>query len=331
VIVPVANQIAEKRRQLLGLEVLQPWDGSVDPRSDKAPRRVENVAAALEQCAGLFTQIDPALGEYFATMIKEDCFDLEHRENKAPGGYNLGLEVRQLPFVFGQVLTINDLIDLVCHEAGHAFHTFEARHLPYVHQRIEYMLPMEFVEVASTSMEFIGSEKVVSAGLLTEEEAFNARISLLEGSLLKFTRLIQGDAFQHWVYENPELAQDPAQVSQKWAELGRLYQPYIDWTGFDAVLKNGWQPILHFFELPFYFIEYAYAGIGALQVWHNYLADPEKGLQQYRYALSVGATRTLPELFELAGARFGGDVATLQDIVQFVIGKLAELESVPQR
>ena len=168
---------------------------------------------------------------------------------------------------------------------------------------------------------------MAAAGLLTREEARNIRISHLENSLLIMTRVIQGDAFQHWVYENPELAQDPDQVSQKWFELGRLYQPYIDWTGCEEVLKNGWQKILHFFVVPFYYIEYVYARIGALQVWRNYLADPAQGLRQYRTALSMGATRSCPELFAIAGARFGADVATLQDIVRFVTGKLAELES----
>jgi oligoendopeptidase F len=176
-------------------------------------------------------------------------------------------------------------------------------------------------------MEYIGGEKMVAAGLLTKEEARSLRISHLEGSLLILPRVIQGDAFQHWIYENPDLAQDPEQVSQKWAELVRLYQPYIDWTGCEEVLNNGWQKIPHFFVVPFYYIEYVYARIGALQVWRNYLADPAKGLRQYRTALSMGATRSCPELFEVVGARFGADVATLQEIVRFVTGKLAELES----
>jgi oligoendopeptidase F len=326
VVVPVANQIAGRRRQLLGLEVLRPWDVDVDPRSEKEPRKIADVAATLAQCAGLFALVDPSLGEYVATMIDEDCFDLEERENKAPGGYCNNLEVRHLPFICGELQTINDLIDLVFHETGHAFQTFEARQLPYIHQRVNF-IPIEFNEVASMSMEFIGGEKMVAAGLLTQEEARNLRISHLENVLLIMPRVIQGDAFQHWIYENPEQAEDPEQVSQKWAELGHLYQPYIDWTGCEEVLNNGWQKILHFFVVPFYYVEYVYARIGALQVWRNYLADPAQGLHHYRAALSLGATRSCPDLFEIAGASFGGDVATLQEIVQFVTGKLAELES----
>ncbi|HKW20206.1 MAG TPA: M3 family oligoendopeptidase [Ktedonobacterales bacterium] len=268
VIVPVANEIADKRRQLLGLDVLRPWDVDVDPRNDKEPRKIENVAATLAQCADLFAQVDPALGEYVATMIEDDCFDLDERDNKAPGGYCNNLEVRHLPFIFGQLQTTNDLLDLVFHETGHAFQTFEARHLPYIHQRVNY-IPIEFNEVASMSMEYIGGEMMAPAGLLTQEEARSIRISHLENALLILTRVIQGDAFQHWMYENPDLAQDPERVSQTWAELGRLYQPYIDWTECEEVLKNGWQKIPHFFVVPFYYIEYVYARIGALQVWRN--------------------------------------------------------------
>jgi len=327
VIVPVASQLAEKKRQLLGVETLRPWDAPVDPRASEAPRAIADIDALLRQCAGLFAQIDPVLGGYFDIMIKEQCFDLEERANKAPGGYNLGLEVKQLPFIFGRVQTIQDAVGLVFHEAGHAFHTFEARWLPLVHQRKENMLPAEFAEVASTSMEYIGGMHLVSSGLCAEEEAQRLRLQHLESTIIFLPRLIRGDAFQHWVYENPEQALDPDAVDQKWAELGQRFEPYLDWSGLDAANRISWQPILHFFEIPFYFIEYAFATIGALQVWRNYLHDPQSAIQQYRHALSLGATRSLPDLYTAAGARFAFDAATLQDIVQLVMGKIEALES----
>src|SRR6266704_1711530 len=333
VIVPVASQLAEKRRKLLGVERLRPWDTivgpwdiAVDPRSSEAPRPIEDIDALLRKSAGMFNQIDPALGGYFDTMIKEQCFDLEERANKAPGGYNLTLEVKQLPFIFGHVMTIQDAVWLIFHEAGHAFHTFEARGLPYIHQRKESMLPMEFAEVASTSMECIGSMNLLSCGLCSKEEARRLRLQLLEGTLLSLPRLIRGDAFQHWVYENPEQALDPEAVGRKWAELGRRFEPDPDWSELEAANSNGWQYVLHFFEVPFYYIEYAFALIGALQVWRNYLRDPQGTIQQYRQALSSGATRSLPELYTAAGAKFAFDVTLLQDMVQLVTGKIEELE-----
>ncbi|HZR43742.1 MAG TPA: M3 family oligoendopeptidase [Ktedonobacteraceae bacterium] len=325
VIVPVASQLAEKRRKLLGVETLRPWDTDVDPRSNEAPRAIEDIDALLRQCADMFNQIDPVLGGYFDTMIKEQCFDLEERANKAPGGYNLMLEVKQLPFIFGHVMIIQDIVWLVFHEAGHAFHAFEARGLPY-HQRKESMLPMEFAEVASTSMEFIGSMNMLSSGLCSKEEARNICLQHLEETLMSLPIIIRGDVFQHWVYENPEQALDPEAVGRKWAELGRRFQPHLDWNELEAANRNSWQYTLHFFEVPFYYIEYAFAMIGALQVWRNYLRDPQGTIQQYRQALALGATRPLPELYTAAGAKFTFDATVLQDIVQLVTDNIEKLE-----
>lgn len=326
VIVPVASQLAEKRRQRLGVETLRPWDSLVSLQGSAALRPTTDTDALLCQCAGMFGQIDPTLGGYFDTMIQEHCFDLAERANKAPGGYNGVLEVRQLPFIFGRLMTIQDVVGLLLHEAGHAFHAFEMRGLPYIHQRKESMLPIEFGEVASTSMEYIGSLHLVSSGLCTEQEALSIRLQHLEETVGTLPRLMRGDAFQHWVYENPEQALDPDAVSQKWAELGRRFEPDLDWSGLEAIERNNWQQILHFFQIPFYFIEYAFACIGALQIFRGYTKDPQNALQRYRHALSLGGTCSLPELYMAAGAKFAFDTATLQDIAQFVMGEIAELE-----
>lgn len=326
VIVPVASQLAEKRRKKLGVETLRPWDISVDPQASAAPHLMTDIDTLLHQCAGMFGQIDPALGGYFETMIKEHCFDLDERANKAPGGYTGVLEVKQLPFIFGHVTTIQDIVGPVFHEAGHAFHAFEMRRLPYIHQRREDMHPIEFGEVASISMEYIGIMNLVSTGLCTKQEALNILLQHLEETLRDLPRLIRGDAFQHWVYENPEQAMVPEAVDQKWEELGKRFEPYLDWSGLEAMNKHSWQHTLHFFVAPFYYIEYVFAMIGALQVWRNYLHDPQSAIQRYRYALSFGATRSLPELYAAAGAKFTFDNAALQDIVQFVMGKIEEWE-----
>lgn len=330
VIVPVASRLAEKRRKLLGVERLRPWDTAVDPRASESPRAIEDVEAFLRKLADLFNQIDPALGGYFNTMLKEQCFDLEERANKAPGGYSLALEVKQLPFIFGQAMTIQDGVRLVCHEAGHAFHTFESRGLPYIQQRKESMLPAEFAEVASISMELIGSMHLLSSGLCSKEDARHMRLQQLEaqgieGTLLALPMVIRGDAFLHWVYENPEHALDPDAVAQKWVELGRRFEPDLDWSDLEAANGNSWQHIQHFFDGPFYYINYAIAIIGALQVWRNYLRDPQSTIQQYRDALSKGATCSLPGLYTAAGAKFAFDVPLLQDMVQLVTSKIEEL------
>ncbi|HTI14746.1 MAG TPA: M3 family oligoendopeptidase [Dictyobacter sp.] len=328
IIVPAASRIWEKRRQRLGIETLRPWDEKINPQQQKAPRRITDIDALLHQCHTVFNLVDPQLGSYFATMIKEQIFDLDDRPNKAPGGYNLALEVKRKPFIFGRALTVDDSLDLIFHEAGHAFHVLELLPIQYMHQRKEAFLPIEFAEVASTSMEYIGAMHLQQAGICTETEALQMRIQHLENTLLHlFPMIAQGDAFQHWVYTHPEQASDPVQCNQKWAELTQRFHPDIDWSGLDSELESDWQRILHFFGVPFYYIEYAFAGIGALQVWRNYLQDPQAAIQQYRHGLSLGTTRTLPELFEAAGARFTWDANMVQSLVDLIMHTIEELEA----
>ena len=328
VIVPIASQMWEKRRRQLGVETLRPWDELVNPRISEAPRSITDIDGLLRQCATAFRLIDPQLGDYFETMIREQLLDIEERPNKAPGGYELPLEVKHRPFIFGRVNSITDIIGLIFHEAGHAFHVFETIPLPYLHQRKEGAIPFEFAEVASTSMEFIGGMYLQQAGLCTGQEAAQLRIQHLEDTLTSFFPvIIKGDAFQHWVYDYPEQAKDAENCRQKWAELTRLYQPDIDWSGLELELSNGWQGILHFYCDPFYFIEYAFAAIGAFQVWNNYLHDPEKALRQYRSALALGATKTVPELYEAAGAKFAFDAEILQLVSHLVTRTVEQLEA----
>lgn len=328
VIVPATNQLWQKRRQQLGLESLRPWDLQVNPHASVAPRAVTDIDGLLQQCTTVFQLMDPQLGSYFATMCQEQLFDLDDRANKALGGYNLPLEVKRRSFIFGRVNSITDTVNLIFHEAGHAFHAFETIPLPYIHQRKESAVPIEFAEVASTSMEFIGAMYLPQAGLCTEQEAALLRIQHLEGMLTGlFPNIIKGDAFQHWVYDYPEESCDPEKCRQKWAELSRRYQPETDWSGLNLKARgNGWQNVLHFFCDPFYYIEYAFAALGAFQIWHNYLRDPHTALQRYRAALALGALRTVPELYEAAGAKFSGSDDLLQLAVHLVTSTIAQLE-----
>lgn len=327
VIVPAASKLREKHHRLLGLERLRPWDTIVNPRASEAPRHITDVPALLRQCLPVFQLIDPQLKTYFEIMIKEDLLDLGERPAKAPGGYSLPLEVTRRPFIFGHLNTINDVVPLVFHESGHSFHTFETFPLRYIQQRSESAVPIEFAEVASTSMEFIGAMHLFESGLCSEREAALIRIQHLEGMLTTYLPwIVSGDAFQHWVYEHPEEAQIPEKVDEKWAEITRRYRPDIDWSGLEDELRSNWQGTLHYFCLPFYYIEYAFAAVGALQVWRNYLRDPEDAIRRYRHALSLGATRALPELYEAAGASFTFNAEVLEDLTQLLLHEISELE-----
>ncbi len=200
--------------------------------------------------------------------------------------------------------------------------------LPYLHQREDGFLPLEFAEVASTSMELIGPMHLVQAGLCgpREEAQFCVRrLERIAMHWLPYSARI--DAFQHWAYEHPELAIDPRACDGAWANLTRRYLPWVDWSGVDEALGSGWQQVQHIFCFPFYYIEYAIAALGALQIWANYRRDPRAAVQRYRDALALGATKTLSELFAAAGAVFAFDEQTLQSSMQTLMLAIEEWEA----
>ena len=327
VIVPHARILWGKRRERLGVERLRPWDILVDPQGSTLPRTLSGLEMVQEQCIHVFGCIDPHLESYFATMVQEKLCDLEERPHKASRGYNIHLEARRRPFIFGWVKTLWDLVTIF-HEAGHAFQVFEMSHLPFIHQRKASFLPLEFAEVASTSMELIGTMYLHQAGLCTADEEARLRIQHLERFVAQlFPLAIRGDAFQHWVYENPEQAVSLPACDEKWADLSLRYVPDIDWSGLSAERGAEWQQVRHFYGWPFYYIEYAFAALGALQVWKNYVQDPHTAISQYRSALALGATRTVPQLFQAAGVTFAFDAVTISGVLQPVIQTTEHLET----
>ena len=328
VVVPAANQLWEKRRKLLGVEALRPWDIEVDPRDSTSWLLSSDGRTREEQCATLFGCIDPHLSSYFETMIQEHLLDLDARSEKANMNCTFSLPASRRPFLFANLRgSVRDVFVLL-HEAGHAFHEFEMGQLPYYQQRKDGFLPLEFSEVASTTMELIGPMHLHQAGLCNQRQEAQLCVRRLERIAmhwLPFSARI--DAFQHWVYDHPQQAMDPRTCDQTWAELSRRYFPWIDWSGLDDALKNEWRQVQHIYCFPFYYIEYAIAALGALQVWRNYRRDPGIALQQYRSALSLGATKTVPELFAAAGATFAFDAVALQSAVQKLMQAIEEWET----
>jgi oligoendopeptidase F len=126
------------------------------------------------------------------------------------------------------------------------------------------------------------------------------------------------DAFQHWAYGNPDQAADPAACDLAWDRLYRRFMKGVDLSGFEEVVKTGWQRKLHIFIHPFNYVEYGLAQLGAVQIWANSLKDPGGALQAYKEALALGGTRPLPELYRTAGADFAFDAGTLGKAVGMV-------------
>jgi oligoendopeptidase F len=324
VVVPAAKAAYEKRRQRLGVEKLRPWDLDIDPYGMPALEPFTSTGELIKKSTRIFSQVDPQFGRYFKQMQVEGLLDLENRTNKAPGGFCSHYKYSQQPFIFTNAVGVHDDVQTVLHEGGHAFQVFECGHRPYFFLEIPY----EFGEVASMSMELLASPFLESeqGGFYARDEAARARIQYLESMLYFWPYMAVVDAFQHWVYENPQAALEAENCDKYWAELWDKFMPGVDWRGLEEEKSTGWQRKPHIFDEPFYYIEYGLAQLGSVQVWMNSLQDRSEAVAVYRQALSLGSSVTLPQLYETAGARFAFDTQTLREAVGTILETITELE-----
>ncbi|MFM8320951.1 MAG: M3 family oligoendopeptidase [Chloroflexota bacterium] len=325
VVVPAAQRLYERRRQRLGVATLRPWDLDVDPAGRPPLRPYRDLAHLQDGIQAIFNHIDPTLGRYFAAMRTEGLLDMENRKGKAPGGYCTEFFAACRPFIFMNAVNVHDDVQTLLHEGGHAFHVFETARLPYLQKSIG----LEFAEVASMSMELLGAPYLThdQGGFYTPEEAARARLWHLEGMVTFLPYMVVVDAFQHWAYEHPTQAQDPAACDGQWDALWQRFMPGIDYRGLEDVRATGWQRKPHIHTSPFYYIEYGLAQLGALQVWRNALADPAGAVRAYRQALALGGSRPLPDLYAAAGARLVFDAAGLEPLIDLVEQTMQDLEA----
>lgn len=330
-VVPALRRILDRKKRRLGYDRLLPWDwvpekGTLVNDSGGDPLRpYQGQEALIQHTLNIFSQLDPQLSRYFATMAEDGLLDLDTRTGKALGGYCSALPLRNRPFIFMNGVGSHDDVQTMLHEAGHAFHVFETAQLPLIWQTDP---PMEFCEVASMSMELLAAPYLTSThgGFYTSSQAARARIEHLEGIIAFLPYMAVVDAFQHWVYTHPQEAADSGQCDAAWDELWQRFIPDMDWAGHEESRKTGWHRKPHIFDAPFYYIEYGMAQVGALQVWRNSLQDRAGALTAYRQALALGGTKTLPELFASAGAEFRFDTSMLTELVDLIEQTTAELE-----
>lgn len=312
-IVPLVNKINEKKRKKLGLDTLRPWDGEAEPEGIKPLRPFTNGDDLLTKTIACFNRLNPFFGECLRTMLKMGRFDLESRKGKAPGGYNCPLAETGAPFIFmnasGQM---GDLTTMV-HEGGHAIHSFLSHPLKLSAFK-EY--PMEIAEVASMSMELFTMDDW-DLFFDDKNDLARAREHQLERVITIFPWIATIDKFQHWIYENPHHSLE--ERKQKWMDILDEFSSHsVDWSGLEEFREYGWQKQLHLFEVPFYYIEYGIAQLGALGLWMQYKRNKDKALQNYINALSLGGTRTLPELYDAAGLKFNFDKEQIRQLMDFV-------------
>jgi oligoendopeptidase F len=317
-IMPVVRELQAERKRQLKVETLRPWDLGVDPLGRAPLRPFELAETMVSATQGIFDQLDLDLATGFRRMRNLRLLDLSNRKGKAPGGYQSTLAEARVPFIFMNAVGLQRDVETILHEAGHAFHALATRDEDLHAYR---SAPIEFCEVASMSMELLGSEFLEE--FYPAAEANRARLTHLEGIVTIFPWIATVDAFQHWIYTHP--GHTRAERTGAWLELMDRFGGDADWTGFDAARANLWHRQLHIFIHAFYYIEYGIAQLGALQVWANSKRSKAAALADYKKALALGGSRPLPELFAAAGCKFDFSRQTMAPLVEMVRGELERL------
>jgi oligoendopeptidase F len=320
-VTPLLSKIVNKHRDRLELPEndFRPWDMAGKPKSEVPLNPFKSGKELLDKTKTIFTKLRPDFGANLEAMEKAELFDLESRPGKAPGGYNYGLEVTGMPFIFMNAAGVHRDVTTLMHEGGHAMHTFLTNNNSLFHYRNP---PSEMAETASMSMELLTSSHWNE--FYNEKAHKRARREHLEDIISGFPWIATVDSFQHWLYTNPEHS-----VEERDEHFNNLMDRFgtqsINWEGNEHFRSNAWQKQLHIFSVPFYYIEYAIAQIGALQVYRNYCQDPTGSLAAYVDGLKLGYSKPIPEVWEKMNIRFDFSTDTLKDLMAFVGEKLAEL------
>ncbi|WPP49444.1 M3 family oligoendopeptidase [Catalinimonas niigatensis] len=319
-VVPMLNDLAKERKASLALDRLRPWDKSVDT-SGKPPLKPFTSGNELTvKTIECFSKLDPYLGERIAIMQAMGHLDLESRKGKAPGGYNYPLAEIGVPFIFMNATSnLRDMVTIM-HEGGHAVHSFLTRDLELNNFK---HTPSEVAELASMSMELISMDHW-DLFFTDEDNLKRAKRQHLEQIIETLPWVATIDKFQHWVYEHPGHTLE--ERKKAWNEIfGTFSDSITDWAELEDERSYLWQKQLHLFEVPFYYIEYGFAQLGAVAVWKNYKANPKKGLDGYKNALKIGYTRTIPEVYEAAGIKFDFSTEYIRSLMYFVKDELSKI------
>ncbi len=319
-VLPLVEKMAQKRKTELGYDSLKPYDLQVDTSGKPALKPFETGEELLEKSIRVFTKIRPQYGAYLETMKLENYLDLDSRIGKAPGGYNYPLYESNIPFIFMNAAgNVRDL-ETMMHEGGHAVHSFLSSDLELVDFK---SLPSEVAELASMSMELISMD-YRDEFFENPDDTRRAKRAQLEGAIETLTWVAIVDKFQHKLYTNP--THTVAEREQMWLDvLNEFSEKITDWSGFENFRKIMWQKQLHIFEVPFYYVEYAIAQLGAIAVWRNYKQNQEKGLNAYESALKLGYSKPIPEIYETAGIRFDFSKNYIGELMEFVWQELEKL------
>lgn len=311
-VVPLLNQLHETRKQQLGVDSLKPYDTDVDPSGKPALSPYQTEAEFTEKSIACLDRVDRFFADCISIMHNMKYLDLSSRKGKAPGGYNMEMPEIGVPFIFMNGAGTQRDLETMVHEAGHAVHSFLIRDLEY---NFDQDITSEIAELASMSMELLTHDGLKE--FYSDDDRTRAITTHLQGIISSLVWIALIDKFQHWIYTHP--GHSAEEREQTWVTLYTEFSSaVVDWSGYENFRAAMWQKQLHLFEVPFYYIEYGIAQLGALGVFRNFKKEPNQAVENYKNALKLGYTRPLPELYKTAGVPFDFSRAHVQELMDFV-------------
>ncbi|CAG9613987.1 hypothetical protein BACCIP111899_03214 [Bacillus rhizoplanae] len=291
-IVPVATELRQRQQARIGVEKLAYYDENFEYASGNAVPKGD-ADWIVNHGKTMYRELSEETNEFFNFMLENNLLDLVAKKGKAGGGYCTYIENYKAPFIFSNFNGTSGDIDVLTHEAGHAFQVYESRH----YEIPEYNWPTyEACEIHSMSMEFFTWPWMK---LFFEEDTEKYYFSHLSSALLFLPYGVSVDEFQHFVYEHPEAS--PAERKAAWREIERKYLPHRDYEENDYLERGGfWQRQAHIYNSPFYYIDYTLAQICALQFWKRSRENRPEAWEDYVHLCRQGGSKSFLQLVETA-------------------------------
>ncbi len=310
-VVPIQKKVMQRRKEMMGHD-LKPWETAVDPLGREALHPFSDGNDLLKKSIRVLDRLDPFFGDCLRTMEKNSLLDLDSRIGKAPGGYNYPLAQTNMPFIFMNATSNLRDVETLLHEAGHAIHSFQMATLPLNSFKDT---PSEVAELASMSMELLSMSAWDE--FFSGDNLDRARTEQLEGVISTLPLIATIDAFQHWIYENPTHTREERRAY--WKSLQQRFGTgMVDYTGIETALDYTWHRQLHLFEVPFYYVEYGIAQLGAIGVWKNYIDGEKEALQQYKDFMKLGYIKSIPEIYKTAGVKLNFSAEYIKELMRFL-------------
>lgn len=319
-IVPIIEGFDNDKKNKMNLESYKPWDTGVDADGNAPLKPFDGGGELIDKSIKSFERLRPYYGECLEIMKEMKHVDLESKKGKAPGGFNYPLYEIGVPFIYmNAVGSQRDLVTMV-HEGGHAIHSFLSRDLDLCDFK---SVPSEVAELASMSMELISMDSW-DEFYSDEKELQRAKKEQMQKVLEGLPWIAAVDKFQQWIYTTDHTAD---QRRQEWKNImSELNSSEIDWEGHEDALLNLWQKQLHLYEVPFYYIEYGMAQLGAIAMWRSYKQLGQEALDNYDAALKLGYTKSIGDLYKTAGIEFNFSQEYVKELADFIKGQLADLD-----